>query len=419
MDESNGWNYLLAHTKNSHSFKKIKRKLSKKHIDKAFDFRSYRNSFDQDFMDILRRFMQRTKHNHASKHVGVITDDVSVIGDMIALPPFPDSWDMICLESEIASYDFNDVKNNVYFTKTSIVDTRHFLINVAAIPKLIGAMNKTKTWTRCVELFSEHADVFTINGEPISIRHQCDNNATGKLAQFTYDPKLADMYPHVSLITPVTNTDYFFNVVYTFLKLQYPRDKLELVIVCDAGNIKKLEKNIPKDPRIKVVNIGNSVTSLSYKLNCGVKYTHQKSSVICHFFDTHCYKNDFVINMTSQLLSKDGVFCVTTADSCFYDSTHCRSYVHKTLFDLGLCMYTKPFWNVRGFAEEKSSTDMILSNFIRNRQGCVDFVTSIEAGFSVIQESSQESLVDLSFDLKCSILDNVESFDLTFKNAHA
>lgn len=92
--------YLLAHTKNSNGYKKLKRKLIKKqHINI--------NIFDQDFIGILKGFVHKHQLQHRkekSNYIGVITDDVTLVGSIFSLPPFPKVWDMICLESEIANY---------------------------------------------------------------------------------------------------------------------------------------------------------------------------------------------------------------------------------------------------------------------------------------------------------------------------
>lgn len=424
--------YLLAHTKNSNSYKKLKRKLIKKqHINiNIFDCKSYQNTFDQDFIGILKGFVQKYQQQQRKEkynYIGVITDDVTLVGSIFSLPPFPKVWDMICLESEIANYDFSDNRNNLYYTKTAVIDTRHFLINVSAIPKIVETIRKYKTWQSFIESFSANADVFTINGDSISTRNnnkpEMDKRVVQKrLVQFSYEPKYENLFPCVSLITPVTNTDNFFHVIYTFLKLKYPVDKLELVIVCDAGKIKKLQPNIPKDPRIKVINIGNSVECYSQKLNCGVKYA--KNEVICHFFDTHCYKNDFLINMTIQLLSKQNIWCVTTTDSCYYDTISRRSYITyenttQTEGDLGMCIYTKHFWNVRGFSKEQNNSET-LYKFTSKRLHCVDFVTCIETAFIVTSGVSLK-LKELPFDIKSIVLGNLndESFDLAFNNTKA
>jgi cellulose synthase/poly-beta-1,6-N-acetylglucosamine synthase-like glycosyltransferase len=65
------------------------------------------------------------------------------------------------------------------------------------------------------------------------------------------------LLPSISLVYPVTNQEKIANMIYSFMKMDYPRDKLELVILDGMESDKYFKGVIPEDKRIKIVKMTN------------------------------------------------------------------------------------------------------------------------------------------------------------------
>ena len=100
--------------------------------------------------------------------------------------------------------------------------------------------------------------------------------------------------PSISIICIISDAPKFIHLLHTFLKLNYPIDKLELIVVDHLNIEKKLKNVIPNDKRIKIINIQNKTTitdpkilPLGYLLNLGIKYS--SNNLIFNFFSKLCF----------------------------------------------------------------------------------------------------------------------------------
>jgi hypothetical protein len=209
--------------------------------------------------------------------------------------------------------------------------------------------------------------------------------------------------PKVTLITKFTNQETFYHMLLTFMKLNYPRHLLELIIVDETGSENKM--NLPEDKRIRLINLNSKgeILPIGYVLNIGVKYA--SGEVIAHFFDTNIYQADKFKALVIHLIvsNKD---CVISKNSGVYPDTE------FSFPDLANFMYTKSFWNKYSFEEspETNYTDVIYS-FLKYRTNCISFIPFIFMSFSLYPKLIKLDTINnhkkLPFDLKYTITDSI------------
>jgi hypothetical protein len=447
-------NYLFLYNKSSKNAKRIRRKLLKKNVYKLFTVNTY-NNFEDDSVTLLGKYIESMFQKN--EHIGFISDNNVLLANIQLLPPLPLEWDILCLDSLVDNYVFNDEQNNIYWCRSQISNTNNLIINRNKIHKVYSILKTVKTWSGFIDALNDNMSIYTITqntlSEPVnhfveapnitknmtkSEQEQSLKNTEYKCAavlqkfKFFVTKELSEdlseqKLPNISLLTILSDTNKFFNVLYTFLKLDYPREKLELVIVDDQDMEKKIKGLLPDDKRIKIVNLtrkkkdedsGVSLVPLGYKLNMGVKYsTHD---VIFHFFDTSflistnfkSIVNTFMASQKNALMS---------CDTGFYDISEKKSYNLKVP-NLTTCMYTKNFWKTNSFHDYQNSPIVLVYKFIKNRIPAITFVPFVKLSFNVELNSNcsnkQNCLVTkLPFTLMSLIEDNYkESFDIAFQN---
>ena len=180
--------------------------------------------------------------------------------------------------------------------------------------------------------------------------------------------------PFVSVITPVnstvTPTSAFFITCMSFFKQNYPRDKLEWIIVDDTDTVDEQGKTEiqrilpPEETRIKYVKCnvrGGSNLGMGKKLNTAISYIKEDSNLICHFYTDAIYPKDSVLSRVTTLLSykdkdKECVGCTSVGVyNIFKDSSYSHTETdkqgHDTILQESTLLYTKSFWEVSNFAE--------------------------------------------------------------------
>lgn len=463
-------NYLLLHTEGSQNGKKIKRKFNKKKISFVLHSNIYKN-YEKDAPKLLFDYiieLRKNKTLDTFNTIGVLSDNSALTSNITIIPPPPTNWDILCLQSDIKEYNFDDTHNNIYWCNTKISNSFNFIINRKNIEVILDILKISKDWTTFISLLNENCKVYSITQYQLSEdvnkyirfpsdiymsktiqKHQKDvimNNYLTSCMKFLENEKKLintkglinlfnnkyntwsdeqkwNIFPNISLICILSDTKLFFNTLYTFLKLDYPRDKLELVIVDDQDSEKKLKSMLPEDKRIKIVNLtpknknSEQKVPLGYKLNMGVKYsTHQ---VVYHFFDTDVhfinkFKDLVKLYITSNcncILSYD--YGVNKKDSVVYNIPY-----------IGNMLYTKNWWKVCSYDDRQDNEIILLYNFIRNRLDCVSFIPFLEFGFTPLCKLSKNIEYEKMCTVKtfpCSfeklIVDSIkESFNITFSD---
>lgn len=429
--------YLFLYKEGSANSKKLKKKFFKKNMSHFFVYQSYKGVFESEFSEKLLNYLIRVKKNIKKyKHcVGFLSDDNILTDNIFILPPQPQSWDILFLECDITSYDPNNKYNTIYWQSVKgINDSRNFVININSIDRVIKLLQKSKEWSDFRNNL-DSLDMFTIVKTFLSRREKeyvftniiskknYNNKISNKLINdnvnfvnhdkrvalydektidFTYEEKYM-MLPCISLVCIISDIDLFIHSLYTFLKLDYPRDKLEFLIIDDNDYEKSIKKLLPEDGRIKIINLtkknkdDNMEIPLGNKLNMGINYA--KHDIICHFFDTNIYFPETFMNLVKCYIisNKD---MVVSGDMGIYEKNTGMSFTVKKP-DLGNMMYTKNFWKACTFIDIENNKDVLFYNFTFFRKSCILYIPFLH--FSFIYEKDQMVIYESSKEIPFSL----------------
>lgn len=417
---------LFIHGQNPQNAKRIKRKFHRKQVLPIVTQKLIApRKLETEAVSVIYEHLSNVKRKHVSTKKGpqcvcVLFDTNVLLNNITRLPPPPLEWDVLCCESDVSKYNYKNPNNNIYWCATDITDTHHFVVNMGSIDKVLGVLKESKNWRSFVDKLQNKMTIHTITQYYLSEaidRHLTDNEDNLKKKNISTEEKRAivmayskscreqlkmmsrcntdvhlmterykqatstlnkeeqyTLLPKISMICLLRSPQHFFHTLHSFLKLDYPRDKLQLVIVDDTDSEKKLKHFLPEDSRIKIINItkkgeGEKFVQLpvGYKLNTGVKYSD--NDIVFHFLDTqHYFVSKFRSLVWSFLMSgRDAMFAGQTA---MY--TEGKSVV-DAVPSIANMMYNKNFWKVDAFDESYDDSDIVCYNYIKNRRGCVGF----------------------------------------------
>ena len=191
----------------------------------------------------------------------------------------------------------------------------------------------------------------TLNGLRLPEHNVIAGNYVLKLPNIP-DEKL----PHVSIITPTYNRRSIFGMaIRNFNNFNYPKDKLEWVIIDDTpDDMDTIEDLIPIDKRIKYLKLqgGKERTSIAYKRNVGVaKSSHD---IIVHMDDDDYYPPESILARVKSLIKykDEGINCVGCTLIGTYDIINNKSSMSSdgpiSVSEASMA-YTKEFWYRKQF----------------------------------------------------------------------
>jgi hypothetical protein len=453
-------NYLLLQSTKSEQAKRLKRKLKRKNIANLFTTKIYKDEdFDKETINLLLEFLYSVKKADKITGVGVLTDHNIIKHNVTVLPHPPSQWDVLYLQSDIAQYDFKDDLNNIYWVSTKVFDSQNYVINPKSLDSIVRELKQIKSWSQLFDILNSKYKCFSITQHAFSeridssINYPFINNGSieekmqiwesrseSKLLSMdknmlnfdamvkAIDSKLdtlskEDNYnilPSISMICPIDNNERFFHLLYTFLKIDYPSDKLELVIVDDNDFEKKIKGLLPNDKRIKIINISqknkdgdNQRFSLGYKLNTGIKYASHK--IIYNFFDTNVYIPTQFKDIIKCFLASKNTQILGASECLTFDKTTEEASVNK-LPHISNLLYNKSAWEIQMFDELSNDSNLLLYRFTYNRRKCCGFIPSLRFGFKVgpiVQTSARTLTQKLPL---TTLLDKslVDSFNIAF-----
>lgn len=164
--------------------------------------------------------------------------------------------------------------------------------------------------------------------------------------------------PPISIITPTYNRPHMFLIaLYNFINFEYPREKIQWVIVDDGDEDKRVSDMIPNEEHvdIKYIVLDKRVT-IGKKRNICIENC-DNDIIICMDDDDYYPKNSLKLRVLELLKSnKRCVTCTTIA--CFHINkliSMINVPPHKMPFEeriseATLCFY-KDFWEERKFRE--------------------------------------------------------------------
>lgn len=167
-----------------------------------------------------------------------------------------------------------------------------------------------------------------------------------------------DNLPNISIITPTYNRPHMFRMaLYNFIKFEYPREKMQWVIVDDGDEDKRVGGMIPDEDYIdiKYISLDRQV-SIGTKRNICIENC-DNDIIVCMDDDDFYPPNSLKLRVLELLKSKKR--CVTcTTIACFHINkliSMINVPPHKLSFserisEATLCFY-KDFWEERKFPE--------------------------------------------------------------------
>lgn len=165
-------------------------------------------------------------------------------------------------------------------------------------------------------------------------------------------PKLSyEELPYVSVVTITKNRKSIFELpIRNFYEFEYPKDKLEWVIVDDGDD--NLKSILPADKRIKYVRY-TDISSLCQKRDIGVQ---QCSHEIIAFMDDDDYYFPCSIYARVALMKHYRRDCVGCTDLGVYDIIADRSFINKSSFMSEASLaFKRSFWKKRQFGTRDNS----------------------------------------------------------------
>jgi hypothetical protein len=454
-------NYLLISREKSDNSKRLQKRFRKNNIRKLFEYNYYKSDFAIESLHLISKFLSDIKIKQRSfsyknpNYLGVLTDDnVILIRNFLSIPEFPDKWDIVFLEYTLDKINYNS--GNLAWKRVEVFDSRHFLINPYCLDTIQNIIKSSKNWNDFIKGINK-LNVYGIQNmffsEPLSrnikitdktqtVKSMQNDSTNCEMLNYKeliskfdiikqrYTPdKLYNMYPSISFICCITDTKLFLHTLYTFLSLDYPTDKIELVIVDDTDAEKRLKKHLPNDARLRFVNIkpkkpdvpqkskvkdsnlDQYTFSIGYKLNLAIKYC--KYDLLCHLFDTNVYfKNNFKNIVECYILSNKSV--LASIDSHSYNPNSKNDFV-KRIPDLGNMIYTKSFWSSFNFKDKIINNNNLLAyEFTKFRKQLIGYIPGIEWSFNIIKDDNI-NLHKLPFNL-IDLLDEKDksSFEMSF-----
>jgi len=170
-------------------------------------------------------------------------------------------------------------------------------------------------------------------------------------------PELKE-YPKVSIITPTRNRKLFVSMmIHQVEKMDYPRDKLEWIILDDSDDIddfnyikESVENVLSRKLSIQCIHLEGS-NKISEKRNMGVQMA--TSSYICHIDDDDYYFPNSLKNKVAFLEHyKSTKRCVGSCKLPVYNLSDDTSVIYETnQLPEASMVYAKSFWEEKKFKE--------------------------------------------------------------------
>ncbi len=161
--------------------------------------------------------------------------------------------------------------------------------------------------------------------------------------------------PMITLITPTRNRSHLFPIALrNYALFDYPREKLEWVIVEDGDQNLETSGLLPKSPLIKHIYLGDSGYTIAAKRNIGVQHSSRESKYILHMDDDDYYPPESVLARVKLLMKYEnmGVECVGCSLIGTYNllsDTSSMASDGMLSFSEASMGYTKRLWEQRPF----------------------------------------------------------------------
>ncbi|NBO98875.1 MAG: hypothetical protein EBU90_01935 [Proteobacteria bacterium] len=393
--------YLYSESTDKQRIKRLKKKITKEK-NNDIEFQVYKGSFNENSIKCIRDVLHkvrklRTKYGNYST-ICIATDHINqTMPSRVPLPQLPSGdFQALFLEGTVETYVHLKNMLNPVWHKCKVKDSFFYLLNARYIDKYLDVLSRVKTH---IEFLNQLDDTYIITGGLVPcerVAHQgitCTALHPGMcLSRFNSvynnlsDEEKYVMLPKVTLICILTTVEDTFRTVYSFMKLDYPSDHLELIIIDTTSSEKELKKTLPADPRIKVIDAPESTSNnIGYLLNAGNRYA--TSEVRMHFFDQNVYFVEKFRDLVKIFLASNKE-CVVSNHTGVFDTTSLQSGFLQQC-DLANLMYTQSFWMANPFKMGVSSHH-IVNDFIKTRQNCVAYYPFLYGSYQRVSQYPEE-----------------------------
>ena len=196
------------------------------------------------------------------------------------------------------------------------------------------------------------------------------NNSIGKISPETYTILDDAQLPYISIVTPTYNRKKLFQMaIYNFKNLDYPKHKVEWIIVDDSEISQKVENILPQDERIRYYYLDSKI-SIGAKRNICVSKCN--NPYIVFMDDDDYYYSESVKRRISYLLEskKQCVYCTSIA--CFEINKYISMInvpPHQLPFEERISeaslAFHKSFWESQSFSDGSKGGEG--KEFLKNR----------------------------------------------------
>ena len=195
--------------------------------------------------------------------------------------------------------------------------------------------------------------------------------------------------PRVSIVTPTRDRhDFVPLMLRNWNAIQYPREKLEWIIVDDGE--KPIKALLPEDQAITYVRLEtNGALPVGQKRNIGCK--HAKGEYIVHMDDDDYY-SDLSVELRIRALLSNNAECIgATIIGCMnIISRMCYSIgsTNSVLAEASMA-YKRSFWEERNFREDVKTGEAV--HFLRGRE---DRVVQMPYDFILVAFSHRSNITE-------------------------
>lgn len=202
--------------------------------------------------------------------------------------------------------------------------------------------------------------------------------------------------PTVSILTPTYNRKLFVDLmIRNWNSIDYPKDKLEWIIVDDSDTGKELNKELFQLPNVRYIRIQQKI-KLGKKRNFAASLA--KNEILIHMDDDDFYPPESVIARVKTLMISEGKNCTGCTKTLCYDLIHDQTFEafdasddDKTLpctVSESSLAYTKQFWKEQNFNDDDTNGECL--NFMKDRHNQIITIPYI---FVVTQLSHSNNTV--------------------------
>jgi GR25 family glycosyltransferase involved in LPS biosynthesis len=379
MDLPNGYIITLQGYRDRKKYAKLhckKKELKKYKFFEATKHENPKRGCLESHMNVLKQAIEK-----GYKQVLIMEDDVQFLKKMDKKLPIPPSnWDMLYLGGTVHRI----IEKSPPWTRMTCWTTHAYIVNLEN-SALVGELFKAYDYDQEIDRYYlekihpqfncymidpmiaiQKPGFSTIENREVNYDFMKKTLDGLKKPNYTIendnyvlklDPISAENLPKVSIITPTYNrTKLFPLAINNFNNFDYPKNKLEWIIIDDSTDEETIENILPVDKRIRYLRIADEnikrPLTIAHKRNIGV----QKSTgtIIVHMDDDDYYPPHSVISRVKVLkqYEKQGIHCVGCSLIGNYNimndtsSISCDSPISLSEASMG---YTRQFWNHRPF----------------------------------------------------------------------